>query len=217
MPLGPGRQRADRRAGLDVVQPAAQLALLAAGEHHHAPRVGCGALHQRQSLQHRVVQMGGHVVAFLIADRGPAPRRAVAWSGGRCTARPSTAAPANAIASAARAAGSCATRTPRGDQRNDAGERQGNPAERTQRSGSGPAAPARADRLRVRIAAAIPQQRRPAGDDDRRDHDRVARPQTDVARRHQQPAGGRGDGDRSRRHQSRVRPASGPAARPATG
>ena len=55
---------------LDVVQPAAQLTFLAARQHHHPPRVRSRALHQRQRLQHRIVQVRRHVVAFLIADAG---------------------------------------------------------------------------------------------------------------------------------------------------
>ena len=50
------------------VQPRAQLALLAAGERGHLARVVGALLHQRERLQHRVVQVRGDLGALLRAD-----------------------------------------------------------------------------------------------------------------------------------------------------
>ena len=69
--LSPRAERADDGAGLHVVQPAAQLSFLTTGQHDHPPWVGRGSLHQRQRLQHRIVQMCRHVVALLITNAGP--------------------------------------------------------------------------------------------------------------------------------------------------
>ena len=70
-----GRERAALRRPLGVVQPGAQLALLAAGQPGDLARLVGVALDQRQRLQHRVVQVRGDVGPLLGADRAPrAPR-----------------------------------------------------------------------------------------------------------------------------------------------
>ena len=60
--------RARRRARRRAVQPGAQLALLPAGERGDLARVVGALLHQRERLQHRVVQVGGDLGALLRAD-----------------------------------------------------------------------------------------------------------------------------------------------------
>ena len=61
----------DRRALL--VQPAAQFPFLGPGKGHHPSRV-IGALHQGERLEHRIVEMGGHLGSFLLTDPlGPLP------------------------------------------------------------------------------------------------------------------------------------------------
>ena len=49
-------------------QPRAQLALLAAGQRGHLARVVGALLHERERLQHRVVEVRGHLGALLRAD-----------------------------------------------------------------------------------------------------------------------------------------------------
>ena len=68
---GGGLDRGDQAAACEVLrlaeQPGAQLALLAARQAHRLGLVA-GALDQRQGLQHRVVQVRGHLGALLGAD-----------------------------------------------------------------------------------------------------------------------------------------------------
>ena len=61
------RRRGGRRVGV-AVQPLAQLGLLPAGQRDRAPRVVGRALDEGESLQHRVVQVGRHRLAFVEAD-----------------------------------------------------------------------------------------------------------------------------------------------------
>ena len=62
-------RQARRGAGRGAArQPGAQLALLAAGERRHRARVVGALLDERQRLEHRVVQVGGHLGALLGAD-----------------------------------------------------------------------------------------------------------------------------------------------------
>ena len=68
-----GLERARRalrvgRARRAAVEPRAQLALLAAGERGDLARVVGALLHQRERLQHRVVQVRGDLGALLRAD-----------------------------------------------------------------------------------------------------------------------------------------------------
>jgi hypothetical protein len=46
-------------------QPGAQLALLAPCERRHLGRIARAALHHRERLEHRVVQVGGNLGALL--------------------------------------------------------------------------------------------------------------------------------------------------------
>ena len=62
------RERAALAQRAPAVQPRAQLALLAAREAGHLARVLRPALHQRERLQHRVVQVRGELGALLRAD-----------------------------------------------------------------------------------------------------------------------------------------------------
>ena len=75
--LDPGRDRLDGRAQpalrrhRDPVEPGPQLALLPAGQADDLRR-GVGPLDQGQGVQHRVVQVGGHLGAGLGADAAAA-------------------------------------------------------------------------------------------------------------------------------------------------
>ena len=59
-------------SGRSRVEPAAQLALLAAGERRDALRLAGVALDERERLEHRVVDARGDVGALLPADPGAA-------------------------------------------------------------------------------------------------------------------------------------------------
>ena len=63
-----GQPRRLPGAAAPAGEPRAQLALLAAGERGHLARVVGAPLHQRERLQHRVVQVRGHLGALLRAD-----------------------------------------------------------------------------------------------------------------------------------------------------